>query len=120
MCFGRVLRDQEAKDQIDTKAIVGVVIQRMLEAHEGANTAFDTAHATVRDGDAVAQTGAAEFFACGKAVEDVCGINAGSALAKQACEVFEDLLLAGVSAARDHAVGAQDFVELHLKILPTF
>ena len=58
-----VLGDQQAENQIYATAIMCVVLYRLLEAHERANTALNAGQATMRDRNAVPQSSAAESFA---------------------------------------------------------
>src|SRR5262249_36045489 len=105
--------DKQSEHEIDGLTVVRVVVDRVLQAHEGTDALRYAGDAAMRNRYAVAKAGTAELLATDEAVEDVAGGERG-APGEQSREVLEDFLLAVERCAGDDSIGGEDFGKLHV------
>ena len=81
MFFGRGLRYQQDEEQVDRRAVQRVEVHGSIQVQHGADGALAARQAAVRNGDAIAEAGGAEFSRATRFSKMVWASNSGSSLA---------------------------------------
>ncbi len=108
MGVGGGFRDQQDKQQVDRGAIDGIIIDGGIQMQQGADRRAATCQAAVGNGDAIAKTGGAQFFASPQAVEDVLHLQLGYLLGDQVGDLFQGALLTAARHVHEGTAGGQD------------
>ena len=108
--LGRLLRHQQHEKHADRTSVGRIEGNRRSEAHEGAGRLLQALDATVRYGDALAETGGAELLAGKEAVEDN-GTGQAEPRLEQHADVFENPLLAAGIQVEQNLLGREKVVQ---------
>src|SRR5471032_228801 len=108
MFVGGSLWHQQDEQQVDRCAVDGVEVHRGIEVQQGTDGCCTTRQATMGNGNAVAKTGRAEFFAGNEALEHGLRIQFGYLLPDQVGDLFEYTFFTASRHVQERAAGGQD------------
>ena len=77
MIAAGVIGRQQQEDEIDRLAVVGLEVDRIIQAREQAQDVAQAGELDVRDGDAAAEARRAEALALQQRVEDLAEVETG-------------------------------------------
>ncbi len=93
MFVGRLLRHEQAENEVDRLVIGGFEIDALGQSNEGADAIVDALEAGVGDGHAIPHAGTAELLTTDQAVEHVGRRQIRRALGQNVGQLFERTFL---------------------------
>lgn len=113
MLLGGLLRDEQGKQQVDRLVVHGIEIHAVIELHESADRGLGPSHATMRQGDTMAEASATQFLSSDQAVEHFFLRELWQTVCNHRAQLLEGPFLAARLYVACHPIGLNQLFDLH-------